>query len=48
MMTVLGNRTKNGEFNRFIKPTLGFKSMETTYATLKGFEMMRALKKSQA
>ena len=27
---------------------LGFKSMKTAYATIKGFEIMRSLKKGQA
>ncbi|EGZ4494002.1 IS6 family transposase, partial [Salmonella enterica subsp. enterica serovar Wandsworth] len=27
---------------------LGFKSMKTAYATIKGIEVMRALRKSQA
>ena len=30
---------------RLIKPTLGFKSMRTAYATIKGFEVMRMFKK---
>jgi transposase-like protein len=37
-----------GKLKRLIKPTLGFKSMKTAYATIKGFELMRALKKGQA
>ena len=35
----------HGELKRLIKPALGFKSMKTAYATIKGFEVMRALKK---
>ncbi len=31
-----------------IRPTLGFKTMKSAYATIKGFEVMRALKKGQA
>src|SRR3546814_11355552 len=31
-----------------IKPVRGFKSMPTAYATIKGFEVMRALRKGQA
>ncbi|GGO84484.1 hypothetical protein GCM10011348_30850 [Marinobacterium nitratireducens] len=38
----------HGKLKRLIKPTLGFKSMKTAYATIKGFEVMRALKKRQA
>jgi len=37
----------HGKLKRLIKPTLGFKSMKTAYATIKGFEAMRALKKGQ-
>ena len=38
----------HGKLKRLIKPTLGFKSMKTAYATIKGFEVMRTLKKQQA
>ena len=38
----------HGKLKRLIKPTLGFKSMRTAYATIRGFEVMRALKKQQA
>jgi hypothetical protein len=31
----------HGKLKRLIKPTLGFKSMKTAYATIKGFEIMR-------
>ena len=31
-----------------IKPTLGFKSMKTAYATIKGFEVMRMFKKEDS
>lgn len=37
----------HGKLKRLIKPTLGFKSMKTAYATLKGFELMRMFKKGQ-
>jgi hypothetical protein len=30
-----------------IKPTLGFQSMNTAYATIKGFEVMQIFKKGQ-
>ena len=38
----------HGQLKRLIKPTLGFKSMKSAYATIKGFETMRMLKKGQA
>lgn len=37
-----------GKLKRIINTTLGFKSMKTTYAKIKGIEMMRALRKGQA
>ena len=37
----------HGKLKRIIKPTLGFKSMKTAYATIKGFELMRMFKKGQ-
>ena len=37
----------HGQLKRLIKPTLGFKSMKTAYASLKGFEVMRRFKKGQ-
>lgn len=37
----------HGKLKRLIKPTLGFKSLKTAYATIKGFEAMRILKKRQ-
>ncbi len=37
-----------GKLKRIIKATLGFKSMKTAYATIKGIEVMRALRKGQA
>ena len=38
----------HGKLKRLIKPTLGFKSKKTAYATIKDFEAMRALRKKQA
>ena len=35
------------KLKRLIKPTLGFKTMKTAYATIKGFELMRMFKKGQ-
>lgn len=37
----------HGKLKRLIKPTLGFKSMKTAYATIKGFELMHMFKKGQ-
>jgi len=37
----------HGKLKRLIKPTLGFKSMKTAYASLKGFEVMRMFRKGQ-
>lgn len=37
----------HGKLKRIIKPMLGFKSMKTAYATIKGIEVMRALRKGQ-
>ncbi|MDF2966147.1 MAG: hypothetical protein K0Q51_1535 [Rickettsiaceae bacterium] len=37
----------HGKLKRLIKPTLGFKSMKTAYATIKGFELMRMFKKGK-
>ena len=31
-----------------IRPVRGFKTLKTAYATIKGFEVMRALRKDQA
>ncbi len=46
----LGNvvEADHGKLERLIKPTLGFTSMKTADATIKGFEAMRALRKKQA
>lgn len=38
----------HGKLKRIISATLGFKSMKTAYATIKGIEVMRALHKGQA
>jgi transposase-like protein len=45
----LNNRLEadHGKLKRLIKPTLGFQSLRTAHATIKGFEVMRALKKGQ-
>ena len=37
-----------GKLKQLIKPVRGFKSMKTAYATIKGFEVMHALRKGQA
>jgi IS6 family transposase len=38
----------HGKLKRIIGATLGFKSMKTAYATIKGIEVMRALRKGGA
>ncbi len=38
----------HGKLKRIIGATLGFKSMKTAYSTIKGIEVMRALRKGQA
>lgn len=38
----------HGKLKRIISATLGFKSMKTAYATIKGIKVMRALRKGQA
>ena len=35
------------KLKRLIRPTLGFQSLQSAYATIKCFEVMRALKKGQ-
>jgi transposase, IS6 family len=37
----------HGKLKRLIHPALGFQSMKTAYATIKGFEVMRMFKKGQ-
>lgn len=45
----LNNRLESdhGKLKRLIKPTLDFKSMKTAYAIIKGFEIMRMIRKGQ-
>src|SRR3546814_1950433 len=38
----------HGKLKILIKPVRGLKSIPTAYATIKGFEVMRALRKGQA
>ena len=38
----------HGKLKRLIRSTLGFKSMKTAYATIRGFEIMHALRKGHA
>src|SRR3546814_11112891 len=38
----------HGKLKILIKPVRGFKSIPTAYATIEGFEVMRALRKGQA
>ena len=37
-----------GKLKQLIRPVRGFKTLKAAYATIKGFEIMRALKKGQA
>ena len=48
-MKYLNNRLEgdHGKLKRLIQPTLGFQSMKTAYATIKGFEVMRMIRKRQ-
>jgi hypothetical protein len=45
----LNNRIEadHGAIKRLCRATLGFKSMKTAYATIKGFEVMRMIRKRQ-
>jgi IS6 family transposase len=45
----LNNRLEadHGGLKRLIKPTRGFQSMKTAYVTIKGFEVLRMLRKRQ-
>ena len=38
----------HGKLKQLIRPFRGFKTLKTAYATIKGFEVMRALRKGQA
>ncbi|MBB6487818.1 transposase-like protein [Rhizobium lusitanum] len=38
----------HGKLKQLIKPVRGFKTLKAAYATIKGFEAMRALRKGQA
>ncbi len=38
----------HGKLKPLIRPVRGFKSMKTAYATVKGFEVMRAPRKGQS
>jgi IS6 family transposase len=38
----------HGKLKQLIRPVRGFKTLKTTYATIRGFEVMRALRKEQA
>ena len=45
----LNNRIEadHGALKRLIRPTRGFQSMKTAYATIKGFEVMRMIRRRQ-
>ena len=38
----------HGKLKQLIRPVRGFKTLKTAYATIKGFEVMRALRKGEA
>ncbi len=38
----------HGKLKQLIRSVRGFKTLRTAYATIKGFEVMRALRKGQA
>jgi len=38
----------HGKLKQLIRPVRGFKTLKTAYATIKGFEVMRALRQGQA
>ena len=38
----------HGKLKQLIRPVRGFKALKTAYATIKGFEVMHALRKGQA
>ena len=38
----------HGKRKQLIRPDRGFKTLQTAYATIKGFEVMHALRKGQA
>ena len=38
----------HGKLKQLIRPVRGFKTLKTAYATIAGFEVMRALRKAQA
>ena len=38
----------HGKLKQLVRPVRGFKTLKTAYATIKGFEVMRALRKGQA
>ncbi|AVA24296.1 IS6 family insertion sequence transposase domain-containing protein (plasmid) [Rhizobium sp. NXC24] len=38
----------HGKLKQLIRPVKGFETLKTAYATIKGFEVMRALRKGQA
>ncbi len=40
--------TDHGKLKQLIRPVRGFKTLKTANATIKGFEVMRALRKGQA
>ena len=49
-VTYLNNviEADHGKLKQLIRPVRGFKTLKTAYATIRGFEVMRALRKGQA
>ena len=43
-----GLEADHGKLKQLIRPVRGFTTLKTAYATIKGFEVMRALRKGQA
>lgn len=41
-------KADHGKLKRLIKPTLGFKTMKTAFATIEGFEIMRMFLKTNS
>ena len=44
----IGSDLLSGKAGKLTKPTLGFKSKKTAYASIKGFELMNAFRKMKA
>ena len=42
---VARRKCNHGKLKQLIRPVRGFKTLKTAYATIRGFEVMRALRK---